>query len=95
MPPVDVRLLVGQWVRLPATFWDELEPGYSKKTHPNTWKTHYDVCKITRHYPRKRGYNESLEFAFTDGNKYSLTVKEARDFHAKGLFQSKSFYPPR
>jgi hypothetical protein len=86
---MDLNALVGRWVRLPVTFWDQMEPGYSKKNHPSDWKTHYDVCRITRYYPKKQGYHESVEFEFTDGDKYSLTRREAADLHKKGLFQGK------
>ena len=83
MATVMLADLVGKYIRLPATFWGD---GYAKKTYPSDW---FDVCKITKHFPNKSGYHESLEFQFSDGAKYSMTGKEARSFHAKGVFQGK------
>jgi hypothetical protein len=84
---MDIKDLVGKWVRLPVTFWDQMVPNYAKDNHPLDWATRFDVCKIIRRIPRSEGYHESLEFLFTDGEKYLLTKREACDLHKKGLFQ--------
>ena len=91
MAAVDLRSLVGKYIRLPATVWGE---EWAKENHGSSWKTHFDVCRITKHFPRKSGYHESLEFQFNDGSKYSMTAREARDYHKKGLFQGTLIHIP-
>ena len=87
---MDIKPFVGQWVRLPVTFWDQFELGYAKKNHPSDWQTRYDVCKITKHIPRQEGCYESLEFADTESDKYKLTKKEATQLSKEGRFQGTS-----
>ena len=84
---------VDQLCKLPVTFWDVTEGSYSKTTYPETWKTRYDVVKITKVRKKTKKKAEALEFEFKKDEIFVMPLEIAEDLKKRGCFTGPHSYP--